>query len=290
MNKKSTSDNTTLAMEVLQTKAKQVKLRNINEVGSIIRKYRLARGYNQPTLAALIGVTKNAISNWESGLTRPDLSTIGKLCKALNISADVFFGLSMPMADLSVHEYRHIKQYRSLNAPHRKAVDGLMDALVLEEQEDLYKAHKQKYKRRFELHLPASAGTGEHLTDDTERTELFLRNGYEVEHCDGVIRVSGDSMCPTFCDGDKLMVQHTSFVHEGEIGIFIVAGEGYVKEYQLDGLHSHNPAYKTIKPTQDDNFRCVGRVIGKVTDDMLPTPRELTILQEIYASSETEEE
>lgn len=287
MNKKSKPEITNMMIDFSQSKAEKTKQRNIAEAGSIIRKYRLARGLNQPMLAELIGVSKNAISNWEAGLTRPDFSTISKLCRALQISSDTFFGLSIPVSELSIHEYQHIKQYRSLSDPHRKAIDVLTDTLFLGEQEDLYKACRKNYARRFELSLPASAGIGEHLTDEDERTEIFLRDGYDVGRCNEVIRVSGDSMCPTFCDGDKLMVEHTSLIYPGEIGIFIISGEGYVKEYQLDGLHSHNPAYKTIHPTQDDNFRCVGRVLGKVTDDMLPSTKELSILQEIHAENST---
>ena len=60
--------------------------------------------------------------------------------------------------------------------------------------------------------------------------------------------------------------------------------EGFVKEYRSDGLHSHNPKYKTIRPMQDDNFRCVGRVLGAVTEDMLATPQELAVLSEVYSS------
>ena len=91
-------------------------------------------------------------------------------------------------------------------------------------------------------------------------------------------------MLPTFQDGDGLLVEYTPEIEVGEIGIFVVAGEGFVKEYQPDGLHSHNPKYKTIRPMQDDNFRCVGRVLDVITEDMLATPRELAVLNEIYSS------
>ena len=87
-----------------------------------------------------------------------------------------------------------------------------------------------------------------------------------------------------FRDGDELLVEYTPEIREGEIGIFVVAGEGFVKEYRSDGLHSHNPKYKPIRPMQDDNFRCVGRVLGAVTEDMLATPQELAVLSEVYSS------
>ena len=56
-----------------------------------------------------------------------------------------------------------------------------------------------------------------------------------------------------------------------------------IYEYQPDGLHSHNPQYKTIHPGPDDNFRCVGRVLGVVTQDMYPTAQELDVLNEVYS-------
>lgn len=98
------------------------------------------------------------------------------------------------------------------------------------------------------------------------------------------MRISGDSMEPTFHDGDDLLVEYTQEIEPGEIGIFVVAGEGFVKEYQPDGLHSHNPKYRTIHPFDDDNFRCVARVLDAVTPDMLANQRELDVLNDIYSS------
>ncbi len=125
--------------------------------------------------------------------------------------------------------------------------------------------------------------------DASDQQRVFLKNSKEVRHTDVVITVSGNSMFPTFCDGDELMVEYTSQIKDGEIGIFVVNGEGYVKEYRQDGLHSHNPQYKTIHPTQDDDFRCIGRVLGKITEDMYPKARELDVLTEIYEQRDKEE-
>lgn len=90
-------------------------------------------------------------------------------------------------------------------------------------------------------------------------------------------------MTPTFHNGDELLVEFTPEIDPGEIGIFVIAGESFVKEYQPDGLHSHNPKCKTIHPGPDDNFRCVGRVLGVVTQDMYPTAQELDVLNEVYS-------
>lgn len=41
-----------------------------------------------------------------------------------------------------------------------------------------------------------------------------------------------------------------------------------------------------IHPTEDDNVRCVGRVLGIVDPDQLATPDESVILDELFAEEE----
>jgi len=74
-----------------QTKAERTEVQNKAAFGDKIRAYRMERGLSQPQLAQLLGVTKNAITNWENGTRRPDLGHIPALCTHLGISADVFF-------------------------------------------------------------------------------------------------------------------------------------------------------------------------------------------------------
>lgn len=267
-----------------QTQAERNKMRKRAEFGDKIRAYRKACALSQPQLAEILGVTKNSITNWETGISRPELQMIPKLCQALSISADLFFGMPASKTALDKSELTHMNLYRSLDHYKQRTVDALMESMIendlLAFREDCVKT----FSRIERDELPASAGTGMPLTDSYEHEYVFLRNSRSVCRADTIITVSGDSMLPTFRDGDDLLVEYTPEINPGEIGIFIVAGEGFVKEYQPDGLHSHNARYKTIHPTQDDNFRCIGRVLGIVTEDMLPTPRELDVLNEVYST------
>ena len=184
---------------------------------------------------------------------------------------------------LSKAEQEHMRLYRSLDAYRQRTVNTLMESMI---ENDLLAfrdgcVNEFSYLGREEL--PSSAGTGTPLTDTYEHEHVFLRNSRNVCRADTVITVSGDSMMPTFHDGDELLVEFTQEIEPGEIGIFVIAGESFVKEYQPDGLHSHNPKYKTIHPSPDDNFRCVGRVLGVVTQDMYPTAQELDVLNEVYS-------
>ena len=267
-----------------QTKGERTKMQNKSAFGSRIREYRIKKGLSQPQLAALLGVTKNAVTNWEAGASRPDIASIPALCTHLGISADTFFDMPAQYRALNAAEAAHMERYRLLDRYRQRSVDALMDALIENEMLAFREQCVSAFTRIGRDELPASAGTGTPLDDTYEREYVFLRNSRSVCRADTIITVTGDSMLPTFRDGDELLVEYTPEIREGEIGIFVVAGEGFVKEYRSDGLHSHNPKYKTIRPMQDDNFRCVGRVLGAVTEDMLATPQELAVLSEVYSS------
>lgn len=266
--------------------AERNKLRNKAEFGDKIRAYRTARSLSQPQLAGILGVTKNTITNWESGTSRPELAMIPKLCSTLGITTDMFFGMPANGNALSKSEQEHMKLYRALDRYKQRSINTLMESMIENEMLAFREQCVSTFTRLSKDELPASAGTGMPLSDSYEHEYVFLRNSRSVCRADTIITVSGDSMEPTFSDGDELLVEYTPEIEAGEIGIFVISGEGFVKEYQPDGLHSHNTKYKTIHPGLDDNFRCIGRVLDVVTDDMLATPRELAVLNEVYSSEQ----
>lgn len=58
------------------------------ELNERIATVRKAAGLTQEQLGELVGVTRQAVSKWESGQTVPDAITMGRLCLALHVSAD----------------------------------------------------------------------------------------------------------------------------------------------------------------------------------------------------------
>ena len=111
--------------------------------------------------------------------------------------------------------------------------------------------------------LPASAGTG-NILDSELAEELLVPESAEAEQADFVISVGGDSMEPTYHDGDKVFVEKCDSVGVGEVGIFILNGEAYIKELGNKCLISHNEKYKPIRIGESDSVYCCGRVIGIV--------------------------
>ncbi len=256
------------------------------DYGKIIREYRQKAGLEQAQLSSMFGYSKNAVSNWENGNSRPDLDVITDLCSYLHIPLGVFFGLpadaTAPLDELEVMRY-----YRSLNKYNKRTAQQILKTLSENEKRELLDAEKKsKFIRLADAQLPASAGTGMALDGIAEPEYIYVRTSQNAKQADEIITVSGDSMFPTFRNGDRVFVQHTSELATGDIGIFVVAGDGFVKEYQQDGLRSHNPKYSMIHPTEDDNVRCVGRVLGIVDPDQLATPEESVILDELFAEEE----
>jgi phage repressor protein C with HTH and peptisase S24 domain len=73
-------------------------------------------------------------------------------------------------------------------------------------------------------------------------------------------------MEPTYHDGDKVFVEKCDAVDVGEVGIFVVNGDVYIKELGNQCLISHNEKYKPIRIGENDSVYCCGRVIGIVAE------------------------
>lgn len=79
---------------------------------------------------------------------------------------------------------------------------------------------------------------------------------------DFIIGVNGDSMEPDYHDGDLLYVKKTECISHGDVGIFTIGNECFLKEYGENGLLSRNRDYDDIPGTED--VRLIGKVIGRV--------------------------
>jgi phage repressor protein C with HTH and peptisase S24 domain len=71
-------------------------------------------------------------------------------------------------------------------------------------------------------------------------------------------------MEPKYHDGDILLVEETESVDIGELGIFILDGNGYFKKYGGDRLISLNEEYGDILLKDYAEAVCCGRVVGKL--------------------------
>ena len=229
--------------------------------GEKIKEARLAQHLNQEELAERVGSKYRSVSTWENGTAKPDYATLIRLCEVLKTSPNHLLGFDLSVDTPSLTEWAILHKYRDIDEIGKEAVSAVLDA----EYRRVAKPKKARLLRLDFYNYPASAGTGNFL--ETERPdEILAKECSEAEDADYVIPISGDSMEPTYHDGDKVFVEKCDSVEIGEIGIFIVNGEAYIKELGNKCLISHNEAYKPIKLSSSDSIYCCGRVLGVVEE------------------------
>ena len=225
-------------------------------LGTRIKERREQLNLTRPQLAEMIGVTPSAIGNYETEVSSPKVELLYKLFGALQCDANYLYQDEMrnfytpSTRNPTPEEYDVISKYRELDNHGRTVVD-----FVLQEE---HKRCTVPVKSYTYFHKIAAAGAGFYWDDiptDTIQAPV-------VDGADFIVGVNGDSMQPTFYDGDMVYVHRTSFLSVGDIGIFLSQGECYIKELGEDGLISHNPTYPIMKGTS--YMTALGKVLGKV--------------------------
>ncbi|PXX75303.1 XRE family transcriptional regulator [Dielma fastidiosa] len=236
-------------------------------IGKRIRELRESKGLTQSQLAELLGITKSAVGNYELDLSGPKESVLYKLIDVLECDANYLFqdGVSKKQNEFKVtpYEQEHIKKYRTLDRHGKKAIDQLLDVeytRIVEQSLQLDEVPAPYLYTKTEYLTGLSAGTGLFVFDDIPTQVINVPEEYK--EADFVIGVSGDSMQPTYYNGDKVAVKKSPCISRGEIGVFMIDGSGYIKELGDGVLISHNKSFNDINLTE--STICIGRVLGKI--------------------------
>lgn len=246
--------------------------------GSRLKERREELGLKQSELGKMLGITGSAIGNYENGVSSPKADILYQVFSVLKCDANYLFQDEMKELDtddLTVPEIKLAKKYRLLDQIGKEAVDGVLNAEYkrYEEKKAAQLAALQSKKTEMEagegieavfilpyyLH-PSSAGTGEYSGgDEWEELSMTKRPPRGASY---VIRVHGESMEPTYHDGDNVFVRAGAEVRMGQIGIFVMDGEQYIKELGDGVLISHNPDPKYAPRPMVADTRCQGLVLG----------------------------
>ena len=249
-----------------------------------IKEARLRRGITQEQLGALIGVAKTTITGYEKN-REPTAAKVGEIADALGVDVNFLFQDEVK----ALHENRAkstemeklVKPYRLLDPYGQETINIILKRETQRVAElSAVKTEIASLKGRLETcsplisledmrpkyyityyHKLASAGRGEYLFEDIPTDLIAVEDTPVARRADFVIGVIGDSMEPTYHDGDNVFVEKTDIVKIGEIGIFFIGNECFIKEAGADGLISHNSKYPLIPGS--DSIRCVGRILGK---------------------------
>lgn len=253
----------------------------LEKLDYLMNKYELTK----TTLSQKSGIPYTTIDAWyKKGYEGLKLTTLRKLASYFNTSLDYLmldeitdpnYGKSNGF-QIDYNEMENlIKPYRSLDDHGKETVTIILDrearrtkhladnaAEISSLQEQLRIQKRQAHLCLYSyLGKIACAGTGFYFDDIPTDT---IEAPY-VEGADFIIGVSGDSMEPNYHDGEKLYVQKAKELTLGDIGIFTIRNECFVKELGEHGLISKNPNYDDIWGNED--VRLIGRILGKIEED-----------------------
>ena len=249
-----------------------------------IRHYREKLGMEQKALATMVGVTANAVSNWERGRARPDVNLLPNICEALQITLYQLYGLDDPSVKYTAVE-DIIENYRQLTPGHQYALRAMAQNLLqVQQAEGCREIHKLT---RFEHQLAAGIGDPNEFEDSG--TPIYVYDDSLTCRADCVFTVNGDSMEPDYPDGCMVLVKRISDSGEltpGDIGVFMIDNETYIKEYREDGLHSLNPAYPVMRFSEFEHVYLIGRIIGVLSPESIATEADVKRYLELHGNAE----
>ena len=148
-----------------------------------LKKLRKAKGLRQNELAKLVGLSESAISQIESGKRKPSYETLLKIAEALDCES----------SDLL-----------STRTNRPNIVNNFVTFQIIGEVAAHYGSFGNEDWTNGKIDIPESWLHGRSMSD------YF------------VLRVSGDSMYPTYQDGDLVLVlKQSTMDHSGQIGVVI---------------------------------------------------------------------
>ena len=216
------------------------------------------------------GGTKGVIGGWKKGAV-PNSDIVMKLSVRLNVPTDVLlFGKekSSLTNQLTADEQELIDVFKKLSPKSQGQVKERA-IVLLELETPVVKEPEQVEEPTIQIkhsYYRVSAGTGFDLPEGDNWEMIDIPDTPEARKADFAITIKGNSMEPVYFDGDIVLVKQQPAIELGEIGIFNIENNGYIKKFGGDRLISLNDAYDDIILSEydEDCNHCLGKVIGRV--------------------------
>lgn len=251
-------------------------------IGENIKQYRLQNGWTQQELGAKIGISKNAIGNYEKGFRSPKKDTMFDLANVFNVSIDDLFPPIQKGSSSNTSTIQTI--YDQLAPPRQDKVLTYAERQLYEqknEEETKGNEVSENLTSLYQVEVVSETAAARGFNygfgyDDTDR-EIIEVDEQPPRH-DIATKVSGDSMQPDYQDGDILyLVDKGLTTYNGDLAVIAYGDRSYFKKiYTENGclrLVSLNDKYEDIvldfPPAEDTHikiFAVVGVYRGGVTN------------------------
>ena len=202
-----------------------------------VKELRSAKSLSQEQLAEQIGLTKQAISQYERGDRNPSMAVLEALCDFFNVSADYLLGKdNVTMRFVGKHEIEKLESDLHVKIP---VLGRVAAGIPIEAIEDII--------------------DWEDIAEN-EPGEYFG------------LKIKGDSMMPRIAEGDVVIVHSQPDAESGDVVIVQVNGDTAtckrLAKYDTGiSLISFNPMYAPISFTNDEIENLPVTIIGKVVEN-----------------------
>ena len=207
-----------------------------------LRELRKTKNITQSDLAEIMKTTKQAISQYERGVRRPDFNTLELLCDYFNVSSDYILGKS----DITL---------RLVDSDGIKKLDDSSSA----------QAVRIPVYGRVAAGIPINAI--ENIIDYEE-----IPSSWTGEYA--ALKVKGNSMEPRIQNGDVLIVKIQPDAESGDVVVALVNGEDatvkkLIKQPSGIVLQPFNPAYEPMYFTHEQARDMPVKILGKVVENRM---------------------
>ncbi|HDC9543573.1 TPA: helix-turn-helix domain-containing protein [Staphylococcus aureus] len=223
------------------------------------------RKISQSELSRRTGIGRNSISDYLNGKYEAKQDKVFELAKALNVNEAWLMGFDISK-NRKIENNDIASIYSKLTPPRQKNVLNYANEQLDEQNtkgDNIVDINSYKQDRiAVNVNGCVSAGVGERLHGETLFTEMVKA---PIPPHDLALKVNGDSMEPMFKDGEIIFVEKTHNIKNGQIGIFIIEEEAYVKKVFVEDdrltLVSLNKEYRDLHFYRNESVRLVGKVI-----------------------------
>ncbi|BAB58160.1 repressor-like protein [Staphylococcus aureus subsp. aureus C427] len=239
--------------------------RNMNSFKDRLKQIMSERKISQSELSRRTGIGRNSISDYLNGKYEAKQDKVFELAKALNVNEAWLMGFDISK-NRKIENNDIASIYSKLTPPRQKNVLNYANEQLDEQNtkgDNIVDINSYKQDRiAVNVNGCVSAGVGERLHGETLFTEMVKA---PIPPHDLALKVNGDSMEPMFKDGEIIFVEKTHNIKNGQIGIFIIEEEAYVKKVFVEDdrltLVSLNKEYRDLHFYRNESVRLVGKVI-----------------------------
>lgn len=230
-------------------------------IGNKIRYYRTKMNLTQDQLGEKLNTKKATISNYETGYRTPKQDDLFEIAHILNVSIDDLFPKRHSKKNDITTVYNQLTPPRQHNvldyAKHQLELQNNTKDNIVD-----FNDYKDNKVNEASVYGYVSAGTGEQIFDEPQ-FKVAVKGDVPIH--DLALQVNGNSMEPMFHDKEIIFIEKTHEIKNGQIGVFIIDGEAYVKKVYVEEdrltLVSLNKEYPDLHFYENQSVELVGKVI-----------------------------